>query len=193
MHPSSLRRRCPPPATSGPAAAAWPSYAIEVSRLASLWPRRGLPRSENEPAPDSELRCVFDAPDAARRSPYHPAEPSENHPNIDTTIKWAGGSQKSPSSRGGYGSIRNELQFGRYFSPSAGGLPLRGKNRMCNNILCPEALAMMGGESSPRRGCGYGSRIALQSTFDQSAGSPGTLALLQVRLISGNFLQWKAI
>ena len=77
MHPSSLRRRCPPPATSGPAAAAWPSYAIEVSRLASLWPRRGLPRRENEPAPDSELMPFLTRrmpPAAARTALLNPPQ-----------------------------------------------------------------------------------------------------------------------
>ena len=121
VHPSLLRCRRPPPAASGPAAAASPSCAIEVARPASFWPRRGLPRSENEPGPDSEIDVRFDAPDAARRSPNYPAGPSANHPNIDTTIKWAGGVRKSPSSSGEYSTIRNELQFGRYFAVSAGG------------------------------------------------------------------------
>lgn len=121
VHPSLLRCRRPPPAASGPAAAASPLCAIEVARPASFWPRRVLPRSENEPAPDSEIDVRFDAPDAARRSPNHPAGPSANHPKNDMTIKWAGGVWESPSSSGEYSTIRNELQFGRYFAPTAGG------------------------------------------------------------------------
>ena len=74
-----------------------------------------------------------------------------------------------------------------------GDMPLLRRRMNMQRYLLSRSVSAPFGANALRRGCGYGSRIALQSTFDQSAGSPGTPALLQVRLISGNFLQWKAI
>lgn len=137
VHPSLLRCRRPPPAASGPAAAASPSCAIEVARPASFWPRRGLPRSENEPAPDSEIDVRFDAPDAARRSPNHPAGPSANHPKRDTTIKWAGGVRERRPRRGNTRQYAMNCNLGDILLRRPGDMPLLGRRQICNNTLCP--------------------------------------------------------
>ena len=189
-----MRRRCPPPAASGPAAAASPSYAVKVSRPASLWPRRGLPRSKNEPAADSELMRIFDAPVAARRSPHQPTASSTNDLKGETTIKWAGGMRKSPSYPGEYATIHDELQFGRYFALTAGGYAALRRRMNMQQYLLSRSVSASYGANAPRRGCGSSTPfVALQSTLDRSAGSPGALALLRVRLLCFNFFPRKVI
>lgn len=193
MHPSSLRRRCPPPAASGPAAAAPPSYVAKDSRHASLWPRRGLLRSENEPAADSELMRVFDTPDGHPPRPEGTFAPSVNHPKSYATIKWAGGSRKPPSSRGEDATIRDDLQFGRYFALTAGGYaaaPPQDEYATISFVL--------------KRVCAFWSECTLEGVrfysfhrvaidMDRSAGSPGAPALLRVRLLFANFIPRKVI
>ena len=173
MHPSSLRRRCPPPAASGPAAAAPPSYVAKDSRHASLWPRRGLLRSENEPAADSELMRVFDTPDGHPPRPEGTFAPSVNHPKSYATIKWAGGSWKSPSSRGEYATIRDELQFGRYFALTAGGYAAAPpQDEYAAISFVPKRVCAFWSECT-QEGVRFYSFHRVAIDIGRSAGSPG--------------------
>ena len=96
--------------------------------------------------------------------------------------------RKSPSSRGEYATIRNELQFGRYVAPSAGGYSAAPpQDEYATISFVPEACLRRMDSLRPEGGAVLFLSF-MQSTLDRIAGSPGTPVLLQVRLLSGIFL-----
>ena len=68
-----------------------------------------------------------------------------------------------------------------------GAMPLLSRKWICNNIICPDELSVMKGANSPGREVWAWLFHCIAIVLDQSAGSPGTPALLQVRLFFGCF------
>ena len=63
---------------------------------------------------------------------------------------------------GEYARIRNQLQFGMYFAPSAGGYAADPPQMNMQQFLDPESMSARYGVNAPRRGCGSIPFIALQ-------------------------------
>ena len=74
-----------------------------------------------------------------------------------------------------------------------GDKPLLRRRMDMQQYLLSRSVSAPLGANKPRRGCGSTPFIALQSTLDRRAGSPGAPALLRVRLIFANFIPQKVI